>query len=347
MIGNPFQGGLLGMGGLNGLAPEPQGLLGQYYDQDAVRKATIKNMLMLGGLGLMGGGWEGAAKGAATAAISTPNQYRDMAMDAFQMDQSAQDQAWQDEQRARERDAWGREDAAYAGMPEDVRKYYDMGGQGLASQYIQATDPAFRTADNRKTYAPIPYDMGGGKIGWGIPAEDGTFTPVPAPEGANFLSPYDKAYQTKAGGNAADQITSAPGDISAADTALDLLNQIEQDAYIDRGTGASALGNVLPGTGGYDFEQLVNQAKSGAFLTAIQQLKGMGALSNAEGQTATAAVTRMNPRMSKEAFLKALQDYRAIVERGRMKASQLIQQAPMPVPGAPAGQGEYTIEEIP
>lgn len=342
MLGNPLQGGLLGMGGLNGLAPEPQGLLGQYYDQDAVRKATIKNMLMLGGLGLMGGGWEGATKGATAAAISTPNQYRDMAMDAFQMDQSAQDQAWQDEQRNRQREQWGAVDSL-------VQSIDDPYAKAFPEEYAKAQfDQKYGPADNLKTYAPIPYDMGGGKIGWGIPREDGSFTPVPAPEGSNFLSPYDKAYQTKAGGNAAEQATAAPGDISAADTALDLLNQIEQDAYIDRGTGASGVMNVVPGTGGYDFEQLVNQAKSGAFLSAIQQLRGMGALSNAEGQTATAAVTRMNPRMSKEAFLKALQDYRAIVERGRMKASQLIQQAPMPVPGAPAaGTGEYTIEEIP
>lgn len=192
MIGNPFQGGLLGMGGLDGLAPEPQGLLGQYYDQDAVRKATIKNMLMLGGLGLMGGGWEGAAKGAATAAISTPNQYRDMAMDAFQMDQSAQDQAWQDEQRARERDAWGREDAAYAGMPEDVRKYYDMGGQGLASQYIQATDPAFQTAQgDNNIFGTMYWDENGNPY---VLDQGGNMRrPNGLPEGTKLMTPEEKA----------------------------------------------------------------------------------------------------------------------------------------------------------
>ena len=342
MLGNPLKGGLLGMGGLNGLAPEPQGLLGQYYDQDAVRKATIKNMLMLWGLGLMGGGWEGAAKGATAAAISTPNQYRDMAMDAFQMDQSAQDQAWQDERRNRQRKQWGAVDNLVQGVDDPYAKAFP-------EEYAKAQfDQKYGPADNLKTYAPIPYDTGGGNIGWGIPREDGTFTPVPAPEGSSFLSPYDKAYQTKAGGNAADQITSAPGDISAADAALDLLNKIEADPNMEWGTGFSSNFNAVRGTPGFNFEAKVEQARSGAFLTAIQQLKGMGALSNAEGQTATAAVTRMKTGLGKEAFLDALREYRGIVERGKAKAEAMLRSAPMPVPGAPAaGTGEYTIEEIP
>ena len=116
------------------------------------------------------------------------------------------------------------------------------------------------------------------------------------------------------------QAASAPGDISAAEQALTVLDQIKNDPYLERGTGLSSFGNSIRGTGGYDFEALVEQAKSGAFLTAIQQLRGLGALSNAEGQTATAAVTRMQTGLSKEAFLKAVSDYEAVIKKGMAQA---------------------------
>jgi hypothetical protein len=112
----------------------------------------------------------------------------------------------------------------------------------------------------------------------------------------------------------------APGDLQAGTNAKAMINEIRNDPYIDRGTGMSSLGNAIPGTGGYDFQNKVDQAKSGAFLTAIQQMRGLGALSNAEGDTATKAVARMNTATSKEAFLAALNDYERIIDQGIARA---------------------------
>lgn len=98
----------------------------------------------------------------------------------------------------------------------------------------------------------------------------------------------------------------------------------------------SSILNNIPGTGGYDFQNLVDQAKSGAFLTAIQQMRGLGALSNAEGSTATQAVTRMNTATSEEAFLKALDDYEKIIDQGIARA-----QSRMPASAAPSGAMDY------
>ncbi len=114
--------------------------------------------------------------------------------------------------------------------------------------------------------------------------------------------------------------TSAEGDFTTAQNALDLIDNIRNDPYRERGTGASAVLNNVWGTGGYDFDQKVEQAKSGAFLTAIQQMKGLGALSNNEGAAATAAVTRMNTAMSEQGFLDALADYEKIVKQGMERA---------------------------
>jgi hypothetical protein len=140
-----------------------------------------------------------------------------------------------------------------------------------------------------------------------------------------------EAEQEKAIGAAeGDRTVTAPGDVSAADDALALLDQIVTHPYLERGTGMSSYGNMVYGTGGYDFQNLVNQAKSGAFLTAIQQMKGLGALSNMEGQAATAAITRMDTATSKEAFLRAVADYRAIIDKARARAASRMPNAPPP-----------------
>lgn len=127
----------------------------------------------------------------------------------------------------------------------------------------------------------------------------------------------------------------ASGDMQAAQNALDLIDSLRTDPNRERGTGFSATFNAVPGTRGYDFQTKVDQAKSGAFLSAIQQLRGMGALSNTEGQTATAAVTRLNTATSEEEFTRALDDYEKIVRQGYEKAASKVGQ--QSAPAAPAG----------
>jgi len=184
-----------------------------------------------------------------------------------------------------------------------------------------------------KSFAPIPYTRPDGTIGYGVPRDDGTFVDIQSPEGAEFLSPFERARQTSSGTTEGkiktEQQLSAPSDVEAANQALLVLDKIISSPYLERGTGFSSLANVVPGTAGYDFQNLVNQSKSGAFLTAIQQLRGMGALSNAEGQTATQAITRMDTATSREAFVDAILEYRDVIERGRNKAIALASGTPV------------------
>lgn len=132
-------------------------------------------------------------------------------------------------------------------------------------------------------------------------------------------------------------IAGAPVDVATADETLRLIEGVRQDPGLDIGTGGTSIANIVPGSPGYDFQNRVNQLLSGGFLTAIDQLRGMGALSNAEGQTATRAISRMDTATSKPAFLDALSDYENIVRMGRERAaSRVPQPAPTPVV-APAG----------
>ena len=167
---------------------------------------------------------------------------------------------------------------------------------------------------------------------------------VPRDEGGD--GSYEEFMATRGAGMAAEAraigeqrgaaIAGAPVDVATADTTLQLIEGVRQHPGLDIGTGATSAGNILPGTPGYDFQNRVDQLLSGGFLTAIDQLRGMGALSNAEGQTATRAISRMDTATSKGAFLDALSDYENIVRMGRERAAARIQQPAVEQPAAPS-----------
>lgn len=138
---------------------------------------------------------------------------------------------------------------------------------------------------------------------------------------------------------AANAEVAAPADISVADRTLGYIDEVRNHPGKGQGTGLSSYGNWIPGTSGKDFQNRVDQLKSGAFLSAIDELRGMGSLSNAEGQTATAAITRMDTATSEKEFDAALADYEEIVKLGRDRAAKRLKApedaaAPDAVPAA-------------
>lgn len=198
---------------------------------------------------------------------------------------------------------------------------------------------------------PVAVQNPDGSVAYGQIGNRGTFKPIQLGEGQSFAPPTrtidagtetlmvdqagnvisrtpknnrTAASETAAGGVEGRVTTerelSAPRDFQAAQNAIDILDQIEKHPGLDLGTGATSLGNRIPGTPGYDFQNLVEQAKSGAFLSAIEQLRGLGALSNAEGGAATAATNRMDTATTKEGFLAAVRDYRKIIQQGADRA---------------------------
>ena len=123
---------------------------------------------------------------------------------------------------------------------------------------------------------------------------------------------------------AATAEVAAPADIAVADRTLSYIDEVRNHPGKGQGTGMSSYGNWIPGTSGKDFQNRVDQLKSGAFLSAIDEMRGMGSLSNAEGQTATAAITRMDTATSEEEFNAALDDYERIVKLGRDRAAKRL-----------------------
>ena len=69
-----------------------------------------------------------------------------------------------------------------------------------------------------------------------------------------------------------------------------------------------------------DVEISIEQIQKGQFLAAIDQLRGLGALSNAEGAAATAAQTNLNLAMSPAAARAELARLKQIMETGKQRA---------------------------
>ena len=128
----------------------------------------------------------------------------------------------------------------------------------------------------------------------------------------------------------------AVGDVSTADTTLAYIKSLRDHPGREWGTGASAWSGAVPGTGAKDFAIENKRLASGAFMVAIEQMRGMGALSNAEGQTATAAIAALQEDGTEEGYLKRLAEYEEIVLRGRARAIKRIKFDGTPMDGAAA-----------
>jgi hypothetical protein len=134
-----------------------------------------------------------------------------------------------------------------------------------------------------------------------------------------------KEAQTETAKTKAAEIAGAP---SVYGTAIQTIKNI--DAAIthpgrESGTGASAVLGYVPATAARDFAARAEQLSGSAFLEAYQQLRGGGAISQAEGDKAQQAVARLKDRfISEEDYLKALKEYRGIVETGAKRALQKL-----------------------
>ncbi len=138
-----------------------------------------------------------------------------------------------------------------------------------------------------------------------------------------------------------EAIAGAPNQLAAAETALGVINQVKTHPGREGATGWQSMFPTTNGSQAAGFENLVEQAKSGAFLTAVQQLRGLGAMSEYEAKSATAAINRMNIATSDKDFLKAVQDYETVVLNAKTRAQQLIARrgnsgggGPIPVGGS-------------
>lgn len=120
--------------------------------------------------------------------------------------------------------------------------------------------------------------------------------------------------------------------LDAFDRAIDTAKRLGTHKGLSSAVGMKGLtggllgGWVVPGTAAADFNAELDAMKAQVFLPMVQSMKGMGALSNAEGEKLTAAIGALSTKQSETQFkaslnriVKDLQTYKA---RGMPKGKQ-------------------------
>lgn len=124
-------------------------------------------------------------------------------------------------------------------------------------------------------------------------------------------------------------------------TGLNVLDQMIGDARIEKGRivipkggraphpgfeGVVGLGfpgvRFVQGTEAANFDGLLEQIKSNAFLKAFNDLRGGGSITVVEGDKATAALTRMSRAQSEIEFVRAAQEFRDTLRTGIKNADK-------------------------
>jgi hypothetical protein len=100
--------------------------------------------------------------------------------------------------------------------------------------------------------------------------------------------------------------------LDAFDRAINTATRLKTHPGLQSAVGAKGItggllgGWVVPGTNAADFAAELEAMKAQVFLPMVQSMKGMGALSNAEGEKLTAAIGALSTSQSEGQFLKSL-----------------------------------------
>ena len=137
----------------------------------------------------------------------------------------------------------------------------------------------------------------------------------------------------------ADRQAAAQGAVDTFSTALDSLNDIASSPGLSKSVGIRSAFPTVPGSDAANFEARLDTFKAQTFLPMVQSLKGMGALSDAEGKKLSDAVGALSPKMSEPAFRGSLDQIRGQLERKLSTVKkQFNYQEPVPQQQAPASQ---------
>lgn len=105
------------------------------------------------------------------------------------------------------------------------------------------------------------------------------------------------------------------------DTATKVINSPGFTGYF--GTNLNPLSSrYIPGTDAADTEALVDTLKSQGFMSGIQQMKGMGALSNAEGQKVMDAIGNLSASQSEKSARAAINTIISTTQRAQQRMQQ-------------------------
>lgn len=94
--------------------------------------------------------------------------------------------------------------------------------------------------------------------------------------------------------------------LASFDTMMGTLDRLSKHPGLARSVGFTGAFPTFPGSDSANFKAELETFKSQAFIPMVSQLKGMGALSDAEGKKLSAAVGALDSTMSEDAFRESI-----------------------------------------
>jgi len=143
------------------------------------------------------------------------------------------------------------------------------------------------------------------------------------------------------------------GVVASFDSALDTLDTISKHPGKSAGVGfGGAQLSMIPGTNAAGFAAQLETFKAQTFLPQVQALKGMGALSDAEGKKLTAAVGALSQSMKQSEFDAQVGKIKRDLEAARSRVGSTMQNTTnAPAPAMPVATKRWNpqtgqLEEI-
>lgn len=121
-----------------------------------------------------------------------------------------------------------------------------------------------------------------------------------------------------------ERAAAAPAVIATMQTSLDSIDALLKDPDLGSIVGLGSMNpiNKLPGTKARGLIARAEQVAGQSFLAAFNQLKGGGAITEREGQAATAAMARLDRSQSEADYRTALRDLKAAIQPAIDRAKQ-------------------------
>lgn len=139
--------------------------------------------------------------------------------------------------------------------------------------------------------------------------------------------PMNSADQAKADAAKKEKEIKDIGLIDQSTQFVNLLDKLEKHKGFDNlfGTNVSFTPTWMAATDAADAKVLFKQIDAKGFMEAIKQMKGMGALSNAEGEKASAAFLGLDTSMSEEAAKEAIGEAKRIIKKGIDNSKKILE----------------------
>ena len=107
------------------------------------------------------------------------------------------------------------------------------------------------------------------------------------------------------------------------DNSINLIDKLIAHPGRAAATGMTFPLSWVPGTKAKDFTAAIETLKSNVFLNAISQMKGFGALSDAEGKKLDASIASLDVSQSEEAFLENLNTIKSQFTKAKAKLGDM------------------------